>query len=64
MCICTHTRTAGKMTVIDVDYYVTQSFSVIIQNIVYLRRFPFQAVLTDSSDNKCHKNHYNNFIRL
>ena len=29
--------------------YVSQSFSVINQKIVYLRRFPFQAVITESS---------------
>ena len=44
--------------------YVAQSFSRIIKKIVYLRRFPFQTVLTDSSGDKCHKNHHNNFILL
>ena len=44
--------------------YVTQSFSEIIQKIVNLRHFPFQAVITDSSGDKCRKNHHNNFIRF
>ena len=48
----------------SVTNYVTQSFSVIIQKIVYLRHFPFQAIITDSSGDKCRKNHHNNFIRF
>ena len=44
--------------------YVSQSFSVIIQKIVYLRRFPFHAIITDSSGDKCRKNHHNYFICL
>ena len=38
--------------------YVSQSFSVIIHKIVCLRRFPFQAVITDSSGDRCRKNHH------
>ena len=44
--------------------YVSELFSVIIKKIVYLRRFPFNAAFTDSSGDKCRKNHHNNFIRL
>ena len=44
--------------------YVAQSFSGIIKKIVYLRRFPLKAAFTDSSGDKCRKNHHNNFIRL
>ena len=29
-----------------------------------IRRFPFQAIITESFKDKCHKNHHNNFIRL
>ena len=39
----------------------SQSFSMIIKKIVYLRRFPFQVVITDSSGDKCRINHHNKY---
>ena len=47
-------------------YYTTTNTKTILCpiKIVYLRRFPFKAAFTDSSGNKCRKNHHNNFICL